>query len=1012
MSFSKSANNGEPEIKYLYRKSDADHPARPSISIIDPNASREMHLAIPLKDVYRRDPRIWGDFDGDTTDSQKRDLYTKLLHHFVLVLGKIAENINDSHEGRHVVNPRKRLVVYVTTIPNDENEPIALLLTIFVVPQPRVMGAAPPDEAEEDGGDEKAQQGRKKKSKKQVDEAEKERRKVDFLEVFYDAICDSWSRAKTKRGGCKARNPADLHDDVWTISCKVSGVNMAFYEECCSLYCGPSLLAAGNAVGDIRTVGSDYYPYSVFSLKNALRVLRLEGAAAPFLDEKRYGWDGIADSRDLLNEDVKNMIERADYAADVKCDNDGSVYQFPFHGRFTYRIHSQDLTENSLFHRLLPFVKRPEVNKDDPAFKRFLKDYIERLQKETEASVDEVRGLAVEYAWRDVVNTQSFSSFMSDLSELKVNHQRRIKDADDLVHEITMTSIKLLRAELQEHFAKEAAKAAASAGVEEGEATMDQEQAKEALQRVHETEQLRGQLSSLTEQGAEFYNHDFAEPARRRLEDIGQVVLKKPHLMHDAKFWMAMIPGVTTHLQAAAHHVCLQKSADDFDAIMRPSNTRLPDSTRACLEWASKNEMRRPYELVYKNLSSLSEYVVRILVSEEFVHRQYSSHVEAFMARLSALSVWFPFKMVLNIIMSADPAVGKSYIIYCLKNGLTPGTFLNTQDESAKALISKNVLPLHLKVFLKDEMNDETTGQIDGRDKRAGAQYASSSGVSQSNRRAQMTGDGVGSLRLEKNEATGGYDTNVIQADLRYGLIGGTNLPFSFIPFNTLSRFHAMNLELRYREDASRAERIHGPSPDIVKVYAPNVRDRLRRDQAACCWTGQAIEAGLLAPHDATLCEEFLVKVMKLAHERGLRGADNTREIERVKIVAIMITQMHANWLFFDSPLSPIKDKEMITPKDILLIQPFLVVSIEAAFLAMGLLHNGFEDHTVRFVATKIKRLYGASYDIKQALDGRARGGHRGTLPFHFLLSNGIVFWLLVLLVYLGFLDDLQKKIA
>jgi hypothetical protein len=137
------------------------------------------------------------------------------------------------------------------------------------------------------------------------------------------------------------------------------------------------------------------------------------------------------------------------------------------------------------------------------------------------------------------------------------------------------------------------------------------------------------------------------------------------------------------------------------------------------------------------------------------------------------------------------------------------------------------------------------------------------------------------------------------------------------------------------------AERVFTPSPAIHEDKREEEIKRLRLEQALMGYIGIQIDLGILSSIATTISHDHICRVMKLAADKGIPGANDIRQIQRMNALCEVLAMKEGIFKFFHSADSPIS-KEAWKDEMMLGIEPLLYSSYEHSVFILSLLSESF----------------------------------------------------------------------
>lgn len=409
----------------------------------------------------------------------------------------------------------------------------------------------------------------------------------------------------------------------------------------------------------------------------------------------------------------------------------------------------------------------------------------------------------------------------------------------------------------------------------------------------------------------------------------------------------------------------------------------VPDSIKAIAEWIDRHLVRYanfclPFKKQSRNLSRFADVLASLSAQMECIFGVATLQEDIICGLIKAFHVYSNKMFHAHTLFFGPPKIGKTFAFQVMQMLL----ILKTWQEYASMTPKSNTAPgkkyNHLIEFLEEappsmlDIGNPGTGT--GPNNKAPSDVATAM-------KLKLTRGKIIHKILVLDPLTLKRVTIDLDVEYNTAMFFASNNHAKEVSLAMLSRFHWKTFQqAKDRDDHGgvMAKMQTNTDPKFNKVKQSLIY-RMQRNQAVVSMVYYMIEGGILAPVDLTVAHIVFYEVMKLAREKGLTGTDDVRNFERLCFVAEVLVIMEAIDTLFDSELSPfITQDENGRPtnkykrfewRDMLLIEPYLKASVETCTIALGLLHDQFENAVVKNV---VKTLIRTSF--KASIDNEAKG--------------------------------------
>lgn len=399
----------------------------------------------------------------------------------------------------------------------------------------------------------------------------------------------------------------------------------------------------------------------------------------------------------------------------------------------------------------------------------------------------------------------------------------------------------------------------------------------------------------------------------------------------------------------------------------------VPDSIKAIADWIDKHLVKYyhfclPFKKQSRNLSRFADVLASLSAQLESVFGVATLQEDIICGVMKAFHVYSNKMFHAHTLFFGPPKIGKTFAFQVLQMLLIPKTWQEYASMTPKSNTAPGKKYNHLIEFLEEappsmlDIGNPGTG--------TGANKKQSSDVAAA-MKLKLTRSKITHKLLMMDPVTAKRTTMDLEIEYNTVMFFASNDHASDVSLPMLSRFHYKTFQQAKERDD------HGGVMTKMQVNADpkfnrvkqSLIYRMQRNQALVAIVYYMIEGGILAPIDLTVAYIVFYEVMKLAREKGLSGTDDVRNFERLCFVAEVLVILEAIDTVFDSELSPFiirdddgkptKEYKTFEWRDMLIIEPYLKASVETCTIALGLLHDQFENEvTKNVVKTLIRTFY------------------------------------------------------
>jgi hypothetical protein len=385
---------------------------------------------------------------------------------------------------------------------------------------------------------------------------------------------------------------------------------------------------------------------------------------------------------------------------------------------------------------------------------------------------------------------------------------------------------------------------------------------------------------------------------------------------------------------------------------------------------ANDNTFCMPRDLAFSNLTPFGNAMAMYAIMYETVVAVKDSHARCFTYLLCAYHVFARTPMNPHCLLLGPPGIGKSFALMILFDLLIKGTVRKLTYMTAKALAAEGkqndcLVMVRSRVRVECDIHRARTAHIsffvrgsqifeDAPASMLGVQSANKSGgAAASTDTENMVKQFLTSMTVSVQTLSiedGKRITEFITAECSCVCFFAMNEPTSVFPTAILSRCYVVvnsstadadpNAPESTTNMNAKAQRV---SDAAVKEAANDFKTYLQRNQALVADILYAAAGGAL--HQINIDAAQLLFSMVATRAKTCFGLNmtNPRDYERFLCLCRVLCVLDAISKLWDSPLSPLRDQPH-SDLHILLAEKHLVVTVEVAVFAIGLLSGQWEN--------------------------------------------------------------------
>jgi hypothetical protein len=350
-----------------------------------------------------------------------------------------------------------------------------------------------------------------------------------------------------------------------------------------------------------------------------------------------------------------------------------------------------------------------------------------------------------------------------------------------------------------------------------------------------------------------------------------------------------------------------------------------------------------PFDYKYKNITPFGHQMAIRTLYHEFHAHHYITHAQAILMEIAVLTVARQIAMHLHVILLGLTASGKSH---CLK-GLIAKCILQT-IESRTAQSDKSFFTNGDNIdWMTLAFEEVPPGILGFGNNMVNGKGASGKDSAQNDFstfiRSFLTSGDINYTRTVKDD-NGSFTTEKILKNLQVCIVGASNIKWYDMTDNMRDRTCVTSVPKSERPDMAFLDMQMKTLSQKIRVQKDQYIKRFRRDFALSCFCYEMQRATVMEEVEMTNVMSFLGNVFAAGEKRGISTRDNSRNIDRVKIVVECLTKTDSFWKYLDGPKRVMNEKEPWCFKKFVRIQETWIARIEHAVFALTLMQHSFED--------------------------------------------------------------------
>jgi hypothetical protein len=382
-----------------------------------------------------------------------------------------------------------------------------------------------------------------------------------------------------------------------------------------------------------------------------------------------------------------------------------------------------------------------------------------------------------------------------------------------------------------------------------------------------------------------------------------------------------------------------------------------------------KNGWSLPFNMLAKNLSPFGN-----LYASQADQLESAFGVETLQATCvcgleQSMEVYSNRRFHCNSLYAGLAKTGKTFSFWVQQQLLIPGSWQEYAYFTPKANTSPGKEFTHMIEFL-EEAPPTMLGMM--MHNANGKKQQTSGSDAEAILKLKLTRGKIVARVLMVDKVSGQRKTVDIEVEANTVMHFAMNDHHSLVPPPMLSRFHLKVFQYKERKDnsgglLSKMQVLHDNGMNALRA---KLAVRTNRNQYLSCVVQYLMYAEVLEPMDMTIAYAVFSEVMNVVREKGLTDNQIVRDFERLVCVASRLAIQEAIHTLFDCELSPFR-KRQYEEDDILKIEPYLKISIENCTMALGLLHEQFENDVLKnVVRTLVRTTFAASFEAEMRGSG------------------------------------------
>lgn len=370
--------------------------------------------------------------------------------------------------------------------------------------------------------------------------------------------------------------------------------------------------------------------------------------------------------------------------------------------------------------------------------------------------------------------------------------------------------------------------------------------------------------------------------------------------------------------------------AELASVISREAN--LSSSVHSMVDWfeSGSDQQKRdgvsfsPFNNIKKVdpvLSPFANMIIRMMVQFEVISKVANAHLPALMCTLALMDATrHEYAMKLNVILGGPSVASKSYIINLITALSIPATVQPITHQTRRALNTDT--PIVDQVHAYDEMDLASLGY-----------NPQDSATGDNTIKASTTNGQITNQVFHVDEKTGKRTTRTKTTDCMITRIGGTNDQLRLMPEALASRYQFILVEGLDHPDRSILDLINSSDNTMIRTKKFAFKNEYRFYQYISTLVFKAIQINAMADIDIEITSIMFTRMLKNLNSKGYQMS-NPRVLQRMKIVARMLTLMNAIYVCFMSDRALYPPETPFRIEMIYELCPYLVCTEEIAIFA------------------------------------------------------------------------------
>lgn len=375
----------------------------------------------------------------------------------------------------------------------------------------------------------------------------------------------------------------------------------------------------------------------------------------------------------------------------------------------------------------------------------------------------------------------------------------------------------------------------------------------------------------------------------------------------------------------------LENSREEFESVMS-KDAHLSPTMISMMKWFETGTSQQKHDGVPfspfinvkrmdPTLSPFANMIIRLMVQFEVISKVANAHLPALMCTMAIMdSTRHEYAMKLNVILGGPSVASKSYIINMVTALAVPDTVQPLTHQTKRALNTDT--PVVDQVHAYDEMSLKSLG-YDPQDSSTGDNTI----------KASTTNGQITNQVFHHDEQTGKRTHRTNTIDCIITRIGATNEQLRMLPEALASRFHFILVEGVDHPDRSIIDLINSNDDKLIRTKKFAFKNEYRFYHYVCALVFKAIQIHAMADVDMEISAILFTRMLKKLNSKGYRMS-NPRVMQRMKIVARVLTVMNAIYVCFMSDTALYPPDTVFNIKMIYKLCPYLVCTEEIAIFA------------------------------------------------------------------------------